>query len=33
MAAEVSQATLLYPACRWYRTSKKAHADSFLKYL
>ena len=24
---------LLYPACRWYRTFKAAHPDSFLKYL
>jgi len=24
---------LLYPACRWYRTVKAAHPDSFLKYL
>ncbi len=24
---------LLYPACRWYRTVKRAHPDSFLKYL
>jgi uncharacterized membrane protein len=23
---------LLYPACRWYRTFKAAHPDSFLKY-
>jgi uncharacterized membrane protein len=23
----------LYPACRWYRTVKAAHPDSFLKYL
>ena len=24
---------LLYPACRWYRSFKAAHPDSFLKYL
>jgi uncharacterized membrane protein len=24
---------LLYPACRWYRTFKAAHPDSFLKYI
>jgi hypothetical protein len=24
---------LLYPACRWYRTLKSAHPQSFLKYL
>jgi uncharacterized membrane protein len=24
---------LLYPACRWFRTTKAAHPDSFLKYL
>jgi uncharacterized membrane protein len=24
---------LLYPACRWYRTLKAAHPQSFLKYL
>ena len=24
---------LLYPACRWYRTFKRAHPDSFLKYI
>ena len=24
---------LLYPACRWYRSFKKAHPQSFLKYL
>ena len=24
---------LLYPACLWYRRFKKAHPDSFLKYL
>lgn len=24
---------LLYPACRWYRTFKAAHPDSFLKYV
>ena len=24
---------LLYPACRWYRTFKAAHPQSFLKYL
>jgi uncharacterized membrane protein len=24
---------LLYPACRWYRTFKAAHSQSFLKYL
>jgi uncharacterized membrane protein len=24
---------LLYPACRWFRTAKAAHPDSFLKYL
>ena len=23
----------LYPACRWYRTVKSAHPDSFLKYI
>jgi len=23
---------LLYPACRWYRTFKQAHPDSFLRY-
>ncbi len=24
---------LLYPACRWYRSLKAAHPDSFLKYI
>ena len=24
---------LLYPACRWYRSFKAAHPDSFLKYI
>lgn len=24
---------LLYPACRWYRTFKAAHPESFLKYI
>jgi hypothetical protein len=24
---------LLYPACRWYRTVKAAHPESFLKYI
>jgi uncharacterized membrane protein len=24
---------LLYPVCRWYRTFKAAHPDSFLKYI
>jgi uncharacterized membrane protein len=24
---------LLYPACRWYRTLKATHRDSFLKYI
>jgi uncharacterized membrane protein len=24
---------LLYPACRWYRSVKAAHPDSFLKYI
>jgi len=24
---------LLYPLCRWYRTFKAAHPDSFLKYI
>ena len=24
---------LLYPLCRWYRTVKRAHPDSFLKYI
>jgi hypothetical protein len=24
---------LLYPACRWFRTVKAAHPDSFLKYV
>jgi hypothetical protein len=23
----------LYPACRWYRTVKAAHPESFLKYI
>jgi hypothetical protein len=24
---------LLYPACRWYRSVKAAHPESFLKYI
>jgi len=24
---------LLYPLCRWFRTLKSAHPDSFLKYI
>jgi hypothetical protein len=24
---------LLYPACRWFRTFKLAHRDSFLKFI
>ncbi len=33
MAVAAVMLVLLYPACRWYRTFKKAHPDSFLKYL
>jgi hypothetical protein len=30
--ASVLLLMLLYPACRWYRTVKAAHPQSFLKY-
>ena len=32
-AVSVVLLVLLYPACRWYRTVKAAHPDSFLKYI
>jgi uncharacterized membrane protein len=32
-AVGVAGLVLLYPACLWYRGFKKAHPDSFLKYL
>ena len=32
-AVAIGGLLLLYPACRWYRSVKAAHPESFLKYI
>lgn len=32
-AVAIGGLVLLYPACRWYRSVKAAHSESFLKYI